>query len=206
MRADLETGAMVEQGGVETLSYHNEREDMVTFNTEFLSHNTFYRAFFSFIVWGGAVLIFGVAVVSRSIARGGADLLSIATFAVAALLFVPVCRWLIRAFGKWTVRLAIGLRDNPGFPGEHRLTAGPDALVEEFTSDPGASTGSGRNTFPWSAVKGIHQGKDFVYVYVGSAAAHVIPRNRIQEGNVDTFVAAVERFRNEGSRQEKTTV
>jgi hypothetical protein len=70
-------------------------------------------------------------------------------------------------------------KENKGFFCEHELVIDELGLNE--------ITEVGNQYVKWSGISKIDETDDYLYIYVGSLSAHVIPKKRV-EGNLDEFI------------------
>lgn len=159
------------------IRYRNTLEDAVAFNRYHCAHSDEIRrqrnraAIHLPIVLG--VLLAALAVVTQhmEVAFCGA---------VFIALYVFFIRRAFRTGLRKTVEKMYQEQDASGFICEHVLEIDEDGILEK--------TDVSERRDKWIKASGIAEDDGYAFIYVGVAQAHVVPRERIIDGDFDRFV------------------
>lgn len=163
-----------------TIEYENLFEDLLEFSAfHFRTSRAGKRSRTLFAVMAAVVVLaYGISF-SLSAQTPWMIALFIPLAAGASAVSQPI---LLRSTRKGAERLYRDGR-NVGMTGWHRLTISDRELKEESSG--------GSQTTRLEAIEKIAETREQAYIYVSAITAHVIPRDRVSKGDVDSFLAAL---------------
>ena len=163
------------------ITFTNTIDDIVAFNMYHLAHSPTARRIKFWSTWGIVLVVLGIAAVLSLLGESFAPLI----FAAIWMLFVLP----IALSYKWTVRRRVVklIREgkNKGVLGAHTLRIDEDGLHETSEVSEGKTL--------WSGIERIGEDEEYLFVYVQAMMAHVIPRNRIDAGDLQAFTDELRR-------------
>lgn len=173
----------------EMLEYENSMEDWVQFQIFHVKHSPSGTAKRKRNALAAAVV--GFLVFTGLAAIGGnwtpAILLTAALFAaLTAALSWPVTMLAVR---KRAARLYADGEER-GLLGRHKLTLTAEALNEENSK--------GSRTDSFDSIERVRVTEDYVYIYVGPESAHVIPNDKVMNGDLGEFLTTLAKRRRAG--------
>ncbi len=162
------------------LVYTNTVDDLVALQLYFFDHDRALRRQQVLLSMVPVVLVM-VLLVLLSLKEGPSGLtwLGMGVAVVLAL----VMRRFTRQRLERSARLAFARGRGQRTLGEHRLSLSDEGIVER--------TANGDYTTPWSAITTVAETGTAVYILCGRSAGMVIPRQRLSQGNLQAFAAAV---------------
>lgn len=173
----------------ETIEYENSMEDWIQFRIFHVKHSASGRAKRKRNALAAALM--GFAIFNGLVAVGGnwtpGTLLPAALFGgVAAALSWPLTLLGIR---KNAARLYAEGKEHAVL-GWHKLTLTGDALHEE--------TADGPTTNSLDSIERVRATEDYVYIYISPTSAHVIPTEKVLDGDLAEFVTTLASRRRAG--------
>lgn len=173
----------------ETIVYENSMEDWIQFHIFHVKHSASGRTKRKRNALAAALV--GFAVFNGLVAVGGnwtpGTALPAALFgAVAAALSWPLTLLGIR---KNAARMYAEGKDDAVL-GLHKLTLTGDALHEE--------TADGSTTNSLDSIERVRATEDYVYIYTSPTSAHVIPTEKVLDGDLAEFVTTLASRRRAG--------
>ncbi len=165
------------------VNYNVGIDDMVAFNRYHIRNSRsmqfWYKVGYSWSIFIGVAL--------AMIVPNWDILARIALGAVSAGVYVVIYRLNYYRWVDSSARKLIGEGKNKGILGDHTMTLSKDGLVE--TCDVGES----RST--WNGVERVEADDEYVYLYIGSCQAHVIPRRAFaSEADATEFIKVARLF------------
>jgi len=73
---------------------------------------------------------------------------------------------------------------NRGILGNHELEIIPEGLIER--------TPVSEQRLSWAGIDRIEADSEYSYIYVGTNAAHVVPKARVTDGNYEAFIQSIQ--------------
>lgn len=163
------------------IKYRIELDDIVAFNRYHIDHSAAMRRTKWLLMWGS-----GTAILASTSALAVLDN-SIILFVLGvagAILGVLLLQRLWTSSHEKQVRRLYSEGANKRILGVHELELGEDRLTER------SDTGGQETVF--SAVERIVTTDGHAFIYIASVIAHVIPRSKVIEGDIEAFVGAVQ--------------
>lgn len=102
----------------------------------------------------------------------------------------PTCRWRLRGIAAHIVEVDSEERRTPIQGRKERRHDGVAPLTISDRELKEESSG-GSQTTRLEAIEKIAETREQAYIYVSAITAHVIPRDRVSKGDVDSFLAAL---------------
>ncbi len=106
-------------------------------------------------------------------------------FAIAimsSLIIRPVMKWNVRRHVRTSVeRLYRDYGKNEGVFGAHRLLVTVHGLIEQ--------TAVSESRHDYSTIARIEDTPEFVLIFVSAFCAHIIPKKKLEYGNIESFMA-----------------
>ena len=164
------------------ISYENTLEDAVAFNLYHFEHSPTFRRNQK-ILMCVLPIVLAVMFIPLAIARESPGVV------VFALVFGCLWIWAFPFMQRRSIarssRKLYGEGSNKGFVCRHDLELTDEFLVEK--SDGGMSSRK------ISDLEKVVTDQTYTYIYVGSLSAHVVPHERVSEGNLQAFVEELRR-------------
>lgn len=164
------------------VTYTNTIDDMVAFNMYHISYSPTLRRIRLWSTWGLALIVLLISALVSLFRRDPFLLIVIASWsAIYLLVSIP---WY-----KWTVRRRIGklVREgqNRSFLCEHTLRLTADGLH--------AASEVSEGKILWSGIERIGENEEYLFIYTGAGVGIVIPKGRIEAGDVVAFTDELRR-------------
>jgi hypothetical protein len=167
------------------IRYVNTMEDIVAFNWYHLRHSPASWRVVQHWTWALAFLflLLGAPLVITA-SEPGARFIGVAFAVGGAVGSVVLYRLSLPYTFKRNVRRMFSEGQNKGMVGPHELELVADRLVD--------TTPYGEYTTVLEAVEKVVSTDAHTFIYVSAAGAHVIPRQAVDEGDLQAFVSAVQ--------------
>lgn len=171
-------------GASKRLVFEVTRDDLVAFNTWYLQHDPEHRRHLNLVRWGGAAALALLGLCAWWwLGRRPEALILVVAAAGGHLLML---RRHLDRLARRAVHRQLDGQDTRGLLCAHTLEITADGLRE--------ANDMHDNLVPWTAPFELRQaGEDRVMLSPEPGQVHVITRFRIQEGDVDAFLAEVRR-------------
>jgi hypothetical protein len=166
------------------IRYTNAAEDYTTFQKSHLATRMGYRRIIHILFLGNGLFVFGRYWLQHVEEQGAAMSITngfLNALVTLALLYAGMAL-IERVFWWWTRRVVLHEKNNR-FLCEHTLEITNTELIE--------STDVGTSTIRLDAIDSISSKDGYTIVYLSSNTAHVIPEERVIEGNVLQFLACL---------------
>lgn len=164
------------------ITFTNTIDDMVAFNMHHIAHSPAARSIRFWSTWGLALI---------AIAIGG--VLSLLRMSVWPVVFILLWSTFYLAFvipyHRWAIRRRVGklVREgkNRGFLCEHTLRLTDEGIhsISELSE----------SRLLWLGIERIAENDDYLFIYVGSANGAVVPKGRIDAGDLQAFTDELRR-------------
>lgn len=159
------------------LRFENTMEDMVAFQKYHWSHSPSLRRMIALLRWGGAVAMVATGVISGMKKGSAFDMFyALAQGLLFAFIFPRLIQWSMKLQTSWMYREG----NSKMHLGEQELEIVADGIVE-------------RNPYSeiktsWAALGKVASTSEHTFIYISAVVAHVIPHQRIKEGDYQTFM------------------
>ncbi len=167
-----------------TLTYDFTLDDLVAFNRHHLRHSPSHKRtrFFVRVLF---IPMAAIPVVLRLLQ--GQDVLGLTlTMGVIAVIWFFAYPPIFDRRVESQIRRALNEGSNRGLVGEHTLTITPEGLR---STSPG-----GDSFYKWASVEKVEQTESYIFVYVASVQAIVIPKQTLQGTPPETVLGEIYRF------------
>lgn len=163
------------------IRYENTLADAVAFNEFHLRASPHMQRSIRWNTWALPTAALCVAVVV-AIRRESVEWL--VWGALFGFLYVLIYRWLNARVIRRTIHALVNEGRNDTVLCEHELVVGAEGLVER--------TAVSESKTAWSAIHRVESSEGYTYIYTQANAAHIVPRDRLIEGDDETFRAALQ--------------
>jgi hypothetical protein len=160
------------------IRYRNEFEDMRAFWQHLMSTNAAIKRQRLVALLFMVVIFAAIAVFAGR--RAGSLSPALVVVAFGALFLVLFWRNSGRISDR-RLRQMCPEEENRGVLCEHTIELTDDGVLE--------TSPTGQTTTNWDGIVRVAETDDYVFLYITTNMAHVIPRNRLIEGDLDAFVA-----------------
>lgn len=166
------------------LRYENTVEDLIAFQLFTLDRMPMVKRTLAGVRWGSAVIVF-VAILAACTLLYGTPMLwltvpvALISAAVAAAIYPGVNR---RVMIK-RLRKMYAEGNYQALFCQHELEVAEDGLVER--------TDFNETKIAWAGIDRIESTPDVTFIYTSATAAHVVPHNRIIEGDYRAFLTSL---------------
>lgn len=164
------------------ITFTNTIEDMVAFNMYHIAHSPAARSIRFWSTWGIALI---------AIVLGGV----LSLVRTSALPFIYTLLWaafylaFVIPYHRWAIRRRVGklVREgkNRGFLCEHTLRLADEGIQ--------ATSEVAETKLLWPGIERVAEDDDYLFVYTGAATGAVIPKNRIDAGDLAAFTEELRR-------------
>ena len=125
------------------------------------------------------IVVVLVFVAMYRVSRPGREIEYFKFGALFSVIYVAM-NWLSIKAGEWNLKSSYARKGtNRSVLCEHVLEITPDGLVEK--------TPFNETRTAWNAIEAVEQTKDFLFIYIQSNAAHIVPIKAVAEGDVFEF-------------------
>ncbi len=170
------------------LRYRNTIDDGVAFNLFHIRHSPTLRRNVAITTWVLSIAA-GIAAffaINWLPSPHGAEAVQFSA-AIAAIITTALCVWTLpRSLRHSMTKQACKLYaegQNRTFVCEHELEIAEQALIER--------TPYSQSEARYEVIEHIQITKDYTFIYVSAISAHVIPHERVLEGDCEAFIAEV---------------
>jgi YcxB-like protein len=146
------------------VSFDLSVEDLVHFNQFHWRQSRAMKQMYRWSFAGAPVVAMAIALVLRSKGLFVASAAAAGAVCGYTLFLVLYTRWSL----KWAVRKMLAEGDNRGVLGRHEIEIAPDGVHER--------TAVNRSHQSWTGIERIAEDDRYIYIYVQSMMAHVIPK------------------------------
>lgn len=173
------------------LRFNVTMEDLVAFNRHYVARTSFLLALKIVVMAVGSLVIVGRAL---SHITDTSDPTRIAVglgigwgvgFTMAAV-YCVIIHYLFRWLADSTVRFMYRAGKNKGVLGLHEIEIDPQGLTER--------TDVNDSKYTWHGVETIAETDDYLFIYITTMTAHIIPKHRVIHGDLPTFTARTKEY------------
>jgi hypothetical protein len=164
-----------------SIRYENTEHDVVAFNRHWHDRSPGMRRAKRLATWTLPLLVVAGTAVA-DVLRGSVRWTPWGV--VFGVFYVPFYLHSYRRNVRQATRSYLADGRNESVLCEHELEITPEGLVERTPVSEGRTA--------WSGIERVDVTPDRTYVFVQTAAAHIIPRERVTQGDYESFVAAVQ--------------
>ena len=164
------------------VAYTNTVEDMVAFNMHHLAHSPASRRIRFWSTWGIALVIVLIGAVASLVQGSSHSLVLVCAWAAVYLAFtIPYYRWAVRR----RIRKLVGEGENRSFLCRHTVRLTDEGLHAESEVSEGKIL--------WAGIERIAENDDYLFIYTGAAIGLVIPKARIESGDLASLTEELRR-------------